>query len=70
MPSMLPAAFRCGGGDGHDATRHTLTQQDPNKQVVRVYSVPMSTFESDDEDDTDDDQDEDDDQDQYEQDKN
>ena len=51
-------------------TRPDTPQQDPNKQVVRVYSVPMSTFESDDEDDTDDDEDEDDDQDQYEQDKN
>lgn len=40
--------------------------QDPNKQVVRVYSVPANTFESDDEDDTDDD----DEQDQYDQDKN
>lgn len=44
--------------------------QDPNKQVVRVYSVPANTFESDDDDDTDDDDDEDDDQDQYDQDKN
>lgn len=45
--------------------------QDPNKQVVRVYSVPASTFESDDDDeDTDDDDDQDQDQDQYDQDKN
>lgn len=36
--------------------------QDPNKQVVRVYSVPANTFESDDDDDTDDD-----DEDQYDQ---
>lgn len=28
--------------------------QDPNKQVVRVYSVPANTFESDDDDETDD----------------
>ncbi len=42
--------------------------QDPNKQVVRVYSVPANTFESDDEDDTDDDDEND--QDQYDQDKN
>lgn len=43
--------------------------QDPNKQVVRVYSVPANTFESDDEDDTDDDE-QDQEQDQYDQDKN
>ena len=28
--------------------------QDPNKQVVRVYSVPANTFESDDDEDDDD----------------
>ena len=28
-----------------------LYLQDPNKQVVRVYSVPANTFESDDDDD-------------------
>lgn len=36
--------------------------QDPNKQVVRVYSVPANTFESDDDDD--------DEQDQFDDDKN
>lgn len=42
--------------------------QDPNKQVVRVYSVPANTFESDDDDETDDDDNEG--QGQYDQDKN
>ncbi|CAM9452503.1 unnamed protein product, partial [Choristocarpus tenellus] len=31
-----------------------VMMKDPNKQVVRVYSVPMSTFESDEDDDEDD----------------
>ncbi|CAM9119408.1 unnamed protein product [Ectocarpus sp. 6 AP-2014] len=34
-----------------------VVMKDPNKQVVRVYSVPANTFESDDEDETDDDDD-------------
>lgn len=31
-------------------------QQDPNKQVVRVYNVPPDTFESDDDEEDDDDE--------------
>lgn len=46
-------------------------EQDPNKQVVRVYSVPANTFESDEEDgdDEEDEDDDDDEQDQYDQDQ-
>lgn len=40
-----------------------VARQDPNKQVVRVYSVPANTFESDDDDD-------DEEQDQFDDDKN
>ena len=32
--------------------------QDPNKQVVRVYSVPANTFESDDDEDDDEEEEE------------